>query len=59
HTGNWDKLHQRLGWKPEVSWKEGLKRTIDWYRDNPEWWQKQMWMRTVPIVTAEGKVEWH
>jgi len=22
----------RIGWKPEVSLQEGLKRTVDWYR---------------------------
>ena len=26
-----------MGWKQEVSLREGLKRTIDWYLQNPEW----------------------
>ncbi len=26
-----------LGWKPEVSWEEGLASTIDWYRNNQPW----------------------
>lgn len=26
-----------LGWKPLTSWEEGLKKTIDWYRDNQSW----------------------
>ncbi len=29
-----DKINQRFGWTPEVSLDEGLKRTIDWYKDN-------------------------
>jgi dTDP-glucose 4,6-dehydratase len=29
-----------LGWKPLTSFDEGLRRTIEWYRDNPEWWMK-------------------
>jgi nucleoside-diphosphate-sugar epimerase len=23
-----------LGWKPEVSWKDGTERSVKWYRDN-------------------------
>ncbi|MGA2091732.1 MAG: GDP-mannose 4,6-dehydratase [Endomicrobiales bacterium] len=26
-----------LGWSPTVSLSEGIKRTVDWYRDNKEW----------------------
>ena len=25
-----------LGWSPQVSIEEGLKRTIAWFRDHPE-----------------------
>jgi dTDP-glucose 4,6-dehydratase len=31
------KINKELGWKPSVSFEEGLKLTIDWYFDNPEW----------------------
>jgi dTDP-glucose 4,6-dehydratase len=31
------KCETELGWKPLVTWKEGLQRTIDWYRDNQAW----------------------
>lgn len=27
-----------LGWAPEVSFEQGLRETIYWYRDNREWW---------------------
>jgi dTDP-glucose 4,6-dehydratase len=26
-----------LGWRPKVSFDEGLPETVAWYRDNPEW----------------------
>ena len=31
------KLNQDLGWKPSVTFEEGLSKTIDWYLDNKEW----------------------
>jgi dTDP-glucose 4,6-dehydratase len=29
-----------LGWRPKETWASGLKKTIDWYRDNGEWIEK-------------------
>lgn len=29
-----------LGWAPRTSFTDGLARTVDWYRDNPDWWQR-------------------
>jgi dTDP-glucose 4,6-dehydratase len=31
---------KKLGWQPRVNWSEGLSRTIKWYRENGDWWQK-------------------
>ena len=28
-----------LGWTAEVSFEEGLARTVEWYRDNAWWWE--------------------
>jgi dTDP-glucose 4,6-dehydratase len=28
-----------LGWEPRTWFREGLERTVDWYRDNEWWWQ--------------------
>lgn len=33
------KITDELGWKPEISFEEGLKETILWYRDNEAWWR--------------------
>jgi dTDP-glucose 4,6-dehydratase len=59
HTGDATKIKNILGWEPKVSWEEGLKRTIEWYRENRKWWEKQLWMRAVPIITKSGKRELH
>lgn len=31
------KAESTLGWKPTVSFEEGLQRTIDWYKNNTSW----------------------
>lgn len=32
----------KLGWTPKVTWKDGLKETIQWYRDYGDtYWQKK------------------
>ncbi len=33
-----DKL-QGLGWRAQVRFREGLERTVRWYRDNAWWWE--------------------
>ena len=34
------KIKNKLGWKPEYSFKEALENTIDWYCNNKEWYDK-------------------
>jgi dTDP-glucose 4,6-dehydratase len=29
-----------LGWTPTVPFEDGLRATVDWYRNNPAWWGK-------------------
>ena len=31
------RLREELGWKPAVSFNEGLEKTVRWYLDNKEW----------------------
>ncbi|MBB4118184.1 dTDP-glucose 4,6-dehydratase [Mesonia hippocampi] len=31
------KLNKELGWKPSVTFEEGLEKTIDWYLNNEDW----------------------
>lgn len=33
------KINKELGWKPSVTFEEGLSQTIDWYLANKEWLQ--------------------
>jgi dTDP-glucose 4,6-dehydratase len=29
-----------LGWKPSISFEDGMKKTVDWYRQNRGWWER-------------------
>ncbi len=31
------KIEREMGWRPEVPFEEGLRRTVEWYRSHPEW----------------------
>lgn len=31
------KLQKELGWKPSVTFEEGLEKTVDWYLENQKW----------------------
>ncbi|MHB8188837.1 MAG: dTDP-glucose 4,6-dehydratase [Ferrimicrobium sp.] len=48
------KIQRELGWEPEVAFADGLGATIDWYRDNPSWWEPLL--GRVPVAEAEA---WH
>ncbi|WP_281519156.1 dTDP-glucose 4,6-dehydratase [Acidaminococcus timonensis] len=34
------KIHNELGWLPETKFADGIKKTIKWYLENREWWEK-------------------
>jgi dTDP-glucose 4,6-dehydratase len=33
------KIERTLGWRPEVSFEEGLAGTVRWYLDHEDWWR--------------------
>jgi dTDP-glucose 4,6-dehydratase len=34
-----EKISSELGYKPKVSFKEGIAETIEWYKANEKWWR--------------------
>jgi dTDP-glucose 4,6-dehydratase len=34
------KIQRELDWEPQITFEEGLKDTIDWYRKNKAWWKQ-------------------
>jgi len=36
---DFSKINSELGWKPKHNFNEGLKETIQWYKENSSWWK--------------------
>ena len=36
---NSQKLHKELGWKSKISFEKGIENTVNWYLNNPKWWE--------------------
>lgn len=37
---DFSKIGRELGWKPSISFEEGIHLTIKWYQSHREWWKK-------------------
>jgi len=37
---DWSKIKNDLGWHPQETLESGLKKTIEWYRQNQAWWRQ-------------------
>ena len=40
------RLRDELGWRPSVTVEQGLRRTVEWYLANRDWWQ--------PLLDRDG-----
>ncbi|SES23304.1 dTDP-glucose 4,6-dehydratase [Halopseudomonas bauzanensis] len=34
------KIERELGWVPQESFQTGIRKTVSWYLENQEWWQR-------------------
>jgi dTDP-glucose 4,6-dehydratase len=59
HTCDPKKIEAAIAWKPRISFEEGIETTARWYEQNRKWWEPQMWLRSIPIISAAGKRELH
>ncbi len=39
YSVDWTKINRDLGYEPQVNFEDGLRETIQWYRDNEAWWK--------------------
>lgn len=37
---DWSKINRELGWHPAYDFETWLQKTVDWYRENREWWKR-------------------
>ncbi|WP_323008439.1 dTDP-glucose 4,6-dehydratase [Paracoccus sp. (in: a-proteobacteria)] len=40
------RVRNELGWRPSVTVEEGLRRTVEWYLENEDWWR--------PLLARQG-----
>ncbi|MFV0302290.1 MAG: dTDP-glucose 4,6-dehydratase, partial [Paracoccus sp. (in: a-proteobacteria)] len=40
------RIREELGWRPSVTVEQGLRRTVEWYLANRDWWQ--------PLLARDG-----
>jgi dTDP-glucose 4,6-dehydratase len=33
------RIRRDIGWSPIIDFADGIQTTIDWYRENPQWWR--------------------
>lgn len=34
------KIRRELGWRPKENFQTGMKKTVSWYLENQDWWQR-------------------
>ena len=34
------KIEQELGWKPQETFESGIRKTVEWYLNNENWWRR-------------------
>ncbi|OGH11937.1 MAG: dTDP-glucose 4,6-dehydratase [Candidatus Levybacteria bacterium RIFCSPHIGHO2_01_FULL_36_15] len=40
YSVDWSKIKSELGWQPKYDFEIWLEKTIDWYKENEDWWKK-------------------
>lgn len=35
-----EKIRRELGWQPATNFQDGIRATVQWYRDHQAWWQE-------------------
>ncbi len=58
HRADYKRIKEDIGWEPRVEFKEGLKKTIKWYKENEKWWKRMEWMLKIPYKTWNGRQFW-
>lgn len=55
HKADSSKIKRILDWEHKIKFDDGLLKAIEWYKKNVALWEKQIWMRQVPIYLKDGQ----
>ena len=50
---------KQLAVKSKIMFDTGLQKTVEWYKNNKGFWEKQMAMRKVPVKNKKGEIIWY
>lgn len=59
HISSTEKAERLLGFRAQTMFDEGLQKTVEWYKNNKAFWEKQMAMRKVPVKNKAGEIVWY
>ena len=45
HISSTKKAQDLLGWKAQIELDEGLDKTLEFYKNNQQWWERFIWMK--------------
>ena len=48
---DYQKIQKELGWEPSLTFEEGMRQMVEWYRKNEQWWK--------PIKDSSGYRRWY
>ena len=58
------KIERELGWKPEETFESGIRKTVEWYLENKQWWSRVLdgsyageRLGVSPELVVNGKVD--
>ena len=45
-----NKIYKNLGWRPLESFETGIFKTVEWYLQNQNWYQKMSFSRVLQVL---------
>lgn len=57
HAADFGKIQKVLGWQPTTTFEDGMKKVVDWHKENRVWWEDKLKMKQVSIEVDGGKTE--
>ena len=55
HLAGTEKAERLLGWKARTPFAEGIRKTLLWFQENRDWWERLLWMKDDPACARNGR----